>query len=87
MKFFFLTQLANAGAICPALQHTEYVFLVGTVDALKNDLQTYNAPPEAVEAKVQVKECLDQNVSYASRILLSGALVSSLLFMQPTYRE
>ncbi|XP_066110132.1 secretoglobin family 1D member 1-like [Saccopteryx bilineata] len=46
--------------VCPAVHsHVRSLFL-DSVSGYRKELQRYGAPPEAVEAKVKVKKCLDK---------------------------
>ena len=50
------------------------IFILRSEDQERKELKKYNAPPEAVEAKLKVKKCVDQ-ISYRDRKLVSEALV------------
>lgn len=50
---------------------------------MQKELERYDAPPEAVEAKMKVKRCVDESLFQLDKVLISGAVVSCLSFMQP----
>ncbi|XP_076415434.1 secretoglobin family 1D member 2-like [Peromyscus maniculatus bairdii] len=53
---------ANA-KVCEAVMRESTIFIMGTEAQLKAQLETYDAPPEAVEAKLEVKRCVDKNLN------------------------
>ena len=71
---------ANAGPVCKAVKRACTTFLLLNEKALKKELERYDAPPEAVEAKLTVKRCVDSKVSYIGRTAVAGVLVCSLCF-------
>lgn len=48
-------------------------------EELKKELEMYNAPPAAVEAKLEVKRCVDQ-MSNGDRLVVAETLVCSFCF-------
>ena len=71
----FSSALADA-VICPAALTDATQFLFISEALYKLQLQRFNAPPEAVEAKLQVKRCTDK-ISLGNRVLLTKAWVIS----------
>ncbi|XP_011245725.1 secretoglobin family 1D member 2 [Mus musculus] len=65
---------ANAGRVYKAIVHEKMIFILRSEDQERKELMKYNPPPEAVEAKLKVKKCVDQ-ISYRDRKLVSEALV------------
>ncbi|XP_055271732.1 secretoglobin family 1D member 2 [Moschus berezovskii] len=63
---------ANA-VVCPtfAKDLLEYFYLPASLYELS--LAKYDAPPEAVTAKLQVKECTDK-ISFRSRLLITSIM-------------
>ncbi|XP_008541853.1 secretoglobin family 1D member-like [Equus asinus] len=64
--------------ICPAALTDATQFLFISEALYKLQLQRFNAPPEAVEAKLQVKRCTDK-ISLGNRVLLTKAWVKVIL--------
>jgi hypothetical protein len=60
--------------VCPDVITVSSNFLLGFYSTLKWQLQKYNAPPEAVAAKLKVKECID-TIPYLSRVSVEAAEV------------
>ena len=60
--------------VCGAVTHVSLSFILGSNEELRRELEKFDAPPEAVEAKLKVKKCVDQ-ISYRDRKLVSEALV------------
>ncbi|XP_066110139.1 secretoglobin family 1D member 2-like [Saccopteryx bilineata] len=57
--------------ICPAvLSHVRSLFL-DSDSAFSEEIQRYDAPPEAVVANMEVKKCMDQISSKYKRKILS----------------
>ncbi|XP_006169728.1 secretoglobin family 1D member 2-like [Tupaia chinensis] len=50
---------ANA-IVCPAVVIDTENFLIMPMEMFKNAIKVFHAPPDAVQAKLQVKECIDQ---------------------------
>nr|XP_048314464.1 secretoglobin family 1D member 2-like [Myodes glareolus] len=65
---------ANAAPVCLAVKRACSTFLLFSEKALKKELGRYDAPPEAVEAKLQVKRCVDSKLSYVERVSVAGVL-------------
>lgn len=70
---------ANATQICEAVAHESISFLLKNVIDLKNELEMYNATSAAVEAKLEVKSCVDK-MSYEDRFTVAETLVCSFCF-------
>ncbi|XP_036048965.1 secretoglobin family 1D member 1-like [Onychomys torridus] len=64
---------ANA-KVCNAVKRESSIFLLGSKELLKMDLQRYGAPPEAVEAKLKVKECVDKNLTMIEKLAVSAVV-------------
>ncbi|KAK7795563.1 hypothetical protein U0070_012295, partial [Myodes glareolus] len=62
----------NAAPVCLAVKRACSTFLLFSEKALKKELGRYDAPPEAVEAKLQVKRCVDSKLSYVERVSVAG---------------
>ncbi|XP_034377981.1 prostatic steroid-binding protein C2-like [Arvicanthis niloticus] len=69
---------ANAGQVCRAVEGETISFLLNTEEELKKELEEYNAPPEAVEAKLKVKRCVNQ-IIYGDRFAMGIELVKVFL--------
>ncbi|EGW05478.1 Prostatic steroid-binding protein C1 [Cricetulus griseus] len=54
---------ADAALVCRAVVRESSVFLMGYEETMRKELEKYDAPPEAVEAKLEVKRCVDSNLS------------------------
>ncbi|XP_066110130.1 secretoglobin family 1D member 2-like isoform X2 [Saccopteryx bilineata] len=68
---------ANAGDVCPnVVTEVGGLFFIPTF-IYKSSLQKYDAPAEAVEAKLTVKKCID-NISLWNRLRVLGALTRVL---------
>ncbi|EDM12774.1 secretoglobin, family 1D, member 2, isoform CRA_a [Rattus norvegicus] len=65
---------ANASQICELVAHETISFLMKSEEELKKELEMYNAPPAAVEAKLEVKRCVDQ-MSNGDRLVVAETLV------------
>ncbi|XP_032751022.1 prostatic steroid-binding protein C1-like [Rattus rattus] len=68
----------NAGNVCDAVLRESATFILGSKESLRKELEQYSAPPEAVEAKLDVKQCVDQ-MRYGDRLKVAGVLVQILL--------
>ncbi|XP_004770364.1 secretoglobin family 1D member-like [Mustela putorius furo] len=69
----------EANAItCPDLATDMTGFLLQEKNMYEKTLEKYNAPPEFIEAKMQVKACTDE-MSLMSRMLIEKALGKILL--------
>ncbi|XP_012884434.1 PREDICTED: secretoglobin family 1D member-like [Dipodomys ordii] len=66
---------ANA-LVCPSLVIESYTFISGSSLALRLQLESYNAPQEAVEAKMEVKKCID-DISFVNRKFIEEVMVSA----------
>lgn len=75
-----LSAPANAEA-CPSIVSELRSFLMGTVSEFEDILQTFNPPPEVVQAKVEVKQCID-GISLEDRLKIQNLLVNSLFFLR-----
>ncbi|EDL33418.1 mCG1045490, partial [Mus musculus] len=65
---------ANAtGVVCDAVTRETMTLILKHEKVLEMELKKYNAPPEAVEAKLKVKRCIDQ-ITYTERFYLSLTL-------------
>ncbi|XP_023045238.1 secretoglobin family 1D member 4 [Piliocolobus tephrosceles] len=64
---------ANA-LVCPALASELTGFFFLSDDLLKLQVAKFNPPPEALEAKLQVKHCTDK-IPLEDRILIEKALL------------
>lgn len=73
------SSLANA-LPCPALVEDLSGFLLKPTSAFKVSLANYGAPPEAVQAVLDVKSCTD-NISDSRRQALIKILVISFFFV------
>uniref|UniRef100_UPI00402B97AE prostatic steroid-binding protein C1-like n=1 Tax=Arvicanthis niloticus TaxID=61156 RepID=UPI00402B97AE len=71
---------ANAGRVCKAVVREEMIFILRSKERLRKELQRYYAPQKAVEAKLEVKKCVDQ-ISYRDRNRISETL--TLLVFYP----
>ncbi|NDV60803.1 hypothetical protein, partial [Bacteroides sp. 519] len=65
---------ANAAIVCEAVKRESFIFILGSEEELKKELERYNAPPEAVEAKLKVKRCVDSELSYPEKVGISVIL-------------
>ncbi|XP_019489798.1 PREDICTED: secretoglobin family 1D member 2-like [Hipposideros armiger] len=63
---------ANAEA-CPSIVSELRSFLMGTVSEFKDILQSFNPPPEVVQAEVKVKQCID-GISLEDRLEIQNLL-------------
>nr|DAA00355.1 TPA_exp: PBPC1BS [Rattus norvegicus] len=67
----------NAGKICDAFWSESRAFLRSSEEDLKKELEKYSAPKKAVEAKLEVKQCVDQmHYLDRERVLLALMYVS-----------
>ncbi|XP_045871720.1 secretoglobin family 1D member-like [Meles meles] len=69
---------ANAAVVCPALATDMSGFLLQDKIIYEKTLEKYKAPPEVIEAKMQVKACTDQ-MSLMSRGLIAKILGKLLI--------
>jgi hypothetical protein len=65
--------------VCGAVTHVSLSFILGSNEELRRELEKFDAPPEAVEATLEVKRCVDQ-MMYGDRVEVSEALVCSFCF-------
>ncbi|KAM7329880.1 hypothetical protein ACRRTK_011493 [Alexandromys fortis] len=72
---------ANAGPVCYAVKRESFAFLLKSEAQLKENLQKYNAPPEAVEAFLKGKRCADSTMSFLDKNSVAGVLVCSFVFI------
>lgn len=70
---------ANTGQVCKAIQDVTITFLLNPEEELKRELEEFNAPPEAVEADLRVKRCINQ-IMYGDRVSIGTSLVWSYCF-------
>ncbi|XP_035315908.1 prostatic steroid-binding protein C1-like [Cricetulus griseus] len=66
---------ADAAMVCPAVIDESTVFLKGNEKTYEKTLKKYNPPPEAVEAKLEVKRCVDSNLSTLEKAEIAKVLV------------
>lgn len=57
------------------------IFIAGSEAQLKAELEKYDAPPEAVEAKLEVKRCVDKNLNVIQKGGITAILVCSFCFL------
>ncbi|CAO2584636.1 Prostatic steroid-binding protein C2, partial [Lemmus lemmus] len=69
-----------AGSVCYAIKRESFAVLLKSEEGLKKNLEKYDAPPEAVEAFLKAKRCVDNNLSYLEKVGVGGVLVCSLCF-------
>ncbi|KAL6086969.1 hypothetical protein STEG23_031821 [Scotinomys teguina] len=70
---------ANTAEVCKAVKRESTAFIVANEEILKKELERYGAPEEAVEAKLQVKRCVDEKLSASQKINVSFVLAQILL--------
>ncbi|XP_070282486.1 secretoglobin family 1D member 2-like [Myotis yumanensis] len=63
---------ANA-EVCPALEKEALSFVIGTKRGFNNQLQKFDAPEAAKEAKLKVKTCVN-NLSMRDRVVAAHFL-------------
>ncbi|XP_023441680.1 secretoglobin family 1D member 4-like [Dasypus novemcinctus] len=68
---------ANA-VVCPNVLEELTAFLTGDDSSYKMILESYNPPPEDIEAKLEVKKCLDQISAPKKQLIINitGKIVS-----------
>ncbi|XP_028633268.1 prostatic steroid-binding protein C1-like [Grammomys surdaster] len=69
---------ADAIQICEAVAYESISFLIRSEEELKEELETYNTTSAAVEAKLEVKRCVDK-MSYEERFSVAEILVHVFL--------
>ncbi|XP_031240840.1 prostatic steroid-binding protein C2-like [Mastomys coucha] len=69
---------ANAGQVCPAVANETLSFLLSSEKELEEELEDYDASPEAVEAMLTVKRCIEK-IIYGERFAMGITLVKVLL--------
>ncbi|XP_052027001.1 prostatic steroid-binding protein C1-like [Apodemus sylvaticus] len=69
----------SGGFVCEAVLRESLTFVLRSRDALEKELNKYSAPAEAVEAKLKVKECVDETLDYKSRLAVGVALKQILI--------
>lgn len=75
--FFSLHFIANAtNIVCDDVVNENTAFLLKSEEELKKKLEKYKAPPEAVEAKLEVKRCVYQ-MSDEDRYIVAYTFVRS----------
>uniref|UniRef100_A0A8C8UM03 Uncharacterized protein n=1 Tax=Peromyscus maniculatus bairdii TaxID=230844 RepID=A0A8C8UM03_PERMB len=67
--------------VCDAVIREITIFIMGTEAHLEAELQKYDAPPEAVEAKLEVKRCVDENLNVIEKGGMIAILVCSFCFL------
>ncbi|EDM12776.1 prostatic steroid-binding protein C2 [Rattus norvegicus] len=67
-----------AGQVCQALQDVTITFLLNPEEELKRELEEFDAPPEAVEANLKVKRCINK-IMYGDRLSMGTSLVFIML--------
>ena len=56
-------------------------FLLRSKKAFEEELNKYSAPPDAVQAKLKVKQCVDEKLTYPDRMAVGVALVCLFCFI------
>ncbi|KAL1764821.1 prostatic steroid-binding protein C1-like, partial [Sigmodon hispidus] len=64
----------NAAKVCKAVKRETTTFIEKSEKELKKELERYEAPPEAVEAKLQVKRNVDIKLNRPQRRTISEIL-------------
>lgn len=72
------------GIVCRALVKEFSGFLWKPDKIYKPELELFGAPPEAVDAKMKVKQCAN-GISFEKKILLTKALVISSFFLHRSF--
>ncbi|XP_052616060.1 secretoglobin family 1D member 4 [Peromyscus californicus insignis] len=67
---------ANA-KVCEAVMRESTIFIMKSEKDLEEELKRYDAPPEAVQAKLEVKKCIDKNLNFFHKIGVAAILSSS----------
>ncbi|XP_040603844.1 secretoglobin family 1D member 2-like [Mesocricetus auratus] len=75
---------ANAANVCPAVLSVSKSFLFDKVEKFEAYLQTFNAPPEAVKAKVEVKKCIDSTLNYLEKMEMGKILAEVVGYCKGT---
>ncbi|XP_052025139.1 prostatic steroid-binding protein C1-like [Apodemus sylvaticus] len=70
---------ATGGKVCKAVLRESLTFLLKHRDVLEKQLNEYSAPPEAVEAKLMVKDCVDEEMTKAEKGAVALALAQILV--------
>lgn len=78
----FSSTPANAIA-CPAFISEVKSFLLDSASIFNWKLQKFDAPPEAAEAKLEVKKCIDK-ISFGDKLRVAGVVVISPFFTEAT---
>ncbi|XP_027241920.2 prostatic steroid-binding protein C1 [Cricetulus griseus] len=70
---------ADAAMVCPAVIKESGIFVTGSEETLRKELEKYDAPPEAVEAKLEVKRCVDSKLSTLEKAEIAKVLGRDVL--------
>lgn len=65
--------------VCPAFLKESTLFLFSPESVLRLSLSKYDAPQEAIDAKVEIQKCTDE-MSFADKTIIAKILVISFLF-------
>ncbi|XP_055987529.1 secretoglobin family 1D member 2-like [Sorex fumeus] len=65
---------AEAAMTCPALADEMTSFVMSSETGLRAYLAQFKAPPEAVEAKMLVKKCVNDNITLKQRLQIVDTL-------------
>ncbi|XP_059109298.1 secretoglobin family 1D member 4-like [Peromyscus eremicus] len=65
---------ANA-KICEAVMRESTIFITKSEKELEEELKKYDAPPEAVQAKLEAKKCVDEHLNFFHKIGVAAILV------------
>ncbi|XP_040588659.1 secretoglobin family 1D member 2-like [Mesocricetus auratus] len=58
---------ANAARVCPSVVAVNNAFLFTNQKEFQSHIKKFNAPAEAVEAKMEVKKCVDSSMNDAQK--------------------
>ncbi|XP_055470183.1 secretoglobin family 1D member 1-like [Psammomys obesus] len=79
---------ANAGKVCKAIVRESFIFILFNEAALRVELEKYDAPEEAVEAKMKVKECInDIKFMHKAKVGLVLGLILEECGLDPWLRK
>lgn len=73
--------------VCPAVVRESSVFLTADEETMRKELEKYDAPPEAVEAKLEVKRCVDSNLSTLEKAEIAKILVCAFCFTHSEHHK
>ncbi|XP_021010341.1 secretoglobin family 1D member 4-like [Mus caroli] len=68
---------SDGGLVCKPVLKEMTLFLLGSKESLEENLKSYDPPQEAIDAKLLVKDCVDE-ISYLDRLKIAGAVVKIL---------